>query len=42
MTAFTIAYLIVWLAMTAYCLRLVARQRRLLHLFDCEAVKRCC
>jgi hypothetical protein len=42
MTAFIAAYLIVWLAMTAYCLRLVAWQRRTWRRFDCEASTRCC
>lgn len=31
MTAFAAAYLIVWLAMTAYIWRLGAQQRRMLH-----------
>ncbi len=41
MTAFAAAYLIVWLALTAYCGRLIAHQCRMSHLSDREASKQC-
>ena len=41
MTTFAAAYLMVWLAMTAYCGRMVAQQRRMLRQSDREDSKPC-
>ena len=41
MTTFVSAYLIVWLAMTAYIGRLIARQRQLLRAIDRQDLTQC-
>jgi hypothetical protein len=42
MTTFVTAYLIVWLTMTLYILRLSIHQRRIPRVSDDKGLNRCC